>query len=181
MTDLWTPDDSTLRLWLRLTPGTAILVEKRDEFGDDGPIYPAVIAESPVPAPWIEVHATWTMKDIDVGGLPFRVGDAMREFFSPRHPFNAFAIISPGGDLRGWYANVTRPALCEERDGTLLVAWPDLFLDVVMFPDGTIANLDDDELAATGLPDRDPTLTRQILAARDELTRLLREGFFPVE
>ncbi|HWV24470.1 MAG TPA: DUF402 domain-containing protein [Thermomicrobiales bacterium] len=179
MTDLWTPDESTLQLWPRLVPGTEILVEKRKENGNDGPIYPAVVVNSTIPAPWIEVQATWTMKTVDVGWLRFEIGDTLREFFSPCHPFNAFAVFSPQGEFRGWYANVTRPALCEERDDALLVAWPDLILDVVMLPDGTIANLDEDELAESGLPDGDPALTRQLFAARDELTCLLREGFFP--
>ncbi len=179
MVDLWTPDESTRRLWPKLIPGTAVLVEKRDEFGDNGPTYPAVVAESPVPEPWVEIHATWTMKDINVGGVPFRVGDTMREFFSPRHPYNAFAIVSPGGELRGWYCNVTRPAKCEDHGGTLLIAWPDLILDAIMQPDGTITNLDEDELAESGLPDRNPNLALQIFGARDELTRLLKEGFFP--
>lgn len=180
MTDLWTPDASTLGLWPSLTPGTGILVEKRDEFGDDGPIYPAVVARTTAPAPWIEVHATWTLKDIHIDGLAMIVGDEMREFFSPRHPYNAFVVISPEGELRGWYGNITRPTRCENRDGQLIIAWPDLILDVIALSDGTIFTRDEDELAETGLPDRDPELTRQIFAARDELSQLLRDGFFPV-
>lgn len=176
---LWQPDLATLELWPTLLPGDSILVEKRNEFATNGPVYPAVIVESAMPEPWIEVRATWTTSDIDVAGLPFLKGDELREFFSPRHPFNAFAIYSPDGELRGWYANVTRPTRCERRQNQLLIAWPDLILDLAMLPDGSISALDEDELEDSGLARSHPELRHQIIAARDELRRLLVEGFFP--
>ena len=43
----------------------------------------------------------------------------------------------------------------------------------------TVSGRDDDELAASGLPERDPDLTRQMIDAREVLRRLLREGYFP--
>lgn len=178
---LWQPDLPTLQLWPLLTPHSEILVEKRNELGKDGPVYPATVVESPIPAPWIEVRATWTLGNIDVSGLRFEIGDELREFFSPRHPFNAFAVYSPEGAFRGWYGNVTRPARCEQRNGGVLVAWPDLVLDLVMLPDGTTLDRDDDELASSGLPDREPDLTTQIIEAREELRRLLQSGFFPLK
>jgi len=177
--ELWQPDLATLELWSDLTPGSTILVEKRNEFATNGPIYPAVVVESTIPEPWIEVQAEWTTADVDVAGLPFVKGDELREFFSPRHPFNAFAIYAPDGYLRGWYANVTRPARCERHEGSFLIAWPDLILDLVMLPDGSISALDEDELEDSGLAKSNPELRHQIIAARDELRRLLLEGFFP--
>lgn len=177
---LWLPDLSTLALWPELTPGTKILVEKQNEFSGDGPIYPALIMESTVGEPWIEVRATWTMDDVDVSGLQFQDGDELREFFSPRHPFNAFAVYSPDGPFKGWYANVTRPARCKHRDEALVVAWPDLILDLVMLPDGTIIDVDDEEFTTSGLPEHAPNLASQIVDARNELRRLLTGGFFPV-
>lgn len=176
---LWQPDPGTLSVWSELTRGREILVEKRNEFGEDGPVYPGIIAESAVPEPWIEVKATWTLGQVDVEGLRFESGDELREFFSARHPFNAFAVYSSDGNLRGWYANVTRPARCERRDDTLLVAWSDLMLDLVMLTDGTMVDLDDDELAESGLSQREPELTRQMLDARETLRRMLGTGFFP--
>ena len=176
---LWLPDVATLELWPELTPGTEILVEKRDEFSGDGPVYPALIVETSIGEPWIEVRATWLSGRVDVSGLQFHDGDELREFFSPHHPFNAFALYSPDSRLKGWYANVTRPARCERRNDTLVVAWPDLILDLVMLPDRTVIEIDDEELAASGLPERDPNLTGQIVDARNELRRLLQDGFFP--
>jgi L-amino acid N-acyltransferase YncA len=176
---LWQPDLSTLQLWPELKPGREVLIEKCNEFGKDGPIYPGMIIESSIPEPWIEVRARWTLGRVQVGGLRFEIDDELREFFSPRHPFNAFAVYSPQGELRGWYGNVTRPARCERRDSTLLVAWPDMMLDLVMLPDGTSVDLDDDELTGSGFPQREPDISRQMLDARETLRRLLRERFFP--
>lgn len=177
---LWQSDLPTLQLWPELTPGLEVLIEKRNEFGKDGPIYPGTIIESSVPEPWIEVRATWTLGQVQVSGLRFEIDDELREFFSPRHPFNAFAVYSPKGELRGWYGNVTRPARCERRDGTLLVAWPDMMLDLVMLPDGTSVDLDDDELTESRFPQREPDMTRQMFDARETLRGLLHEGFFPI-
>lgn len=176
---LWQPELSTLQLWPELIPGRGILIEKRNEFGKDGPLYLGVIVESPIADPWIEVRATWTLGQVDVGGLRFENGDELREFFSPQHPFNAFAVYSPNHELRGWYGNITRPARCERRDDTLLVAWPDMMLDLIMLPDGTFIDLDDDELTESGLRQSQPDLARQMIDARETLKHLLRDRFFP--
>ena len=49
-------------------------------------------------------------------GSRFLPGDRLREWFSPRFPFNAFAVCSPTGQLRGWYANVTYPGSPRRRN-----------------------------------------------------------------
>jgi hypothetical protein len=74
---------------------------------------------------------------------------------------------------------VTRTARLTREEDTLVLTWPDLVLDLVMLPDGTKIPLDDEELAASSFPDREPDLTRQMIAARDELRRLLESGYFP--
>ncbi|HVL22451.1 MAG TPA: DUF402 domain-containing protein, partial [Thermomicrobiales bacterium] len=123
--------------------------------------------------------AYWEHGRYDIHGLVFENGDEVREFFSPLHPFNAFAVYAPDGAFKGWYANVTRPTLLNTSGDTPLVIWPDLFLDIVMLPNGTLIELDDDELAASGLPERDPALAAQIRDTRDHLRALLRQGFWP--
>jgi L-amino acid N-acyltransferase YncA len=177
---LWQPDPATLPLWPRLAPGMEIIVEKQPWESGRSPVgYDAEIVESTIPAPWIEVRATWTMKDIELADLPFRIGDELREFFSPRHPFNVFAVYTPGGELRGWYGNVTRTTRLREGNGRLVLTWPDLVLDVVMLADGTVTLLDEDEIEASGFSTTAPWLVEQMLTARDQLLRLVRSGFFP--
>lgn len=177
---LWQPELPTLDLWPELTPGTRVLVEKLP-WEPDRPIvrYEGEIMTSSLPAPWVEVRAEWTLRDIDIAGLAFRVGDELREFFSPRHPFNAFAVYAPDGTLRGWYGNVTRPARLRRDDHGLVLTWPDLVLDVVVLPDGTVIDLDEEELAESGMRESQPEIAAQMIAARDQLREMLVEGFFP--
>jgi L-amino acid N-acyltransferase YncA len=177
---LWQPDPETLDLWDTLSPGTDLVIEKRPWESDRSPIrYEATLVASAIESPWIEARAEWTMDTTDAFGLVFEKGSELREFFSPRHPFNVFGVYAPDGDFRGWYGNVTWPARAEREGETLILAWPDLVLDLVMLPDGSTIMLDDDELDASGLRESSPRIVDQMIAARDELKRLLKTGFFP--
>lgn len=177
---LWQPDLDALGLWGHFTPGTSITIEKQPWEHDRPPLrYDAVVLDSSVASPWIETQAHWTMKTVDVSGLLFEPGSELREFFSPRHPFNVFGVYAPDGDFRGWYGNVTWPSRAYRDGGGLVLAWPDLVLDLVMLPNGTVVLLDDDEVEASGLPKSSPWIIDQMIAAREELRRLLENGFFP--
>jgi len=178
---LWQPDEVSIAAWPMLVPGVDVMVQKRKPGEQDGPSYPGTVVASPLGGPWIEVRATWTLWEVTFHGLAFDPGDEIREFFSPLHPFNAFAVYGTDGAFKGWYGNVTRPALLQTSGERPRIIWPDLVLDIVMLPNGVLIELDDDELAASSLPERDPALTAQIFEARDELRRLLRQGFFPTK
>ncbi len=93
------------------------------------------------------------------------------EWFSPRHPFNAFAVFSPEERFKGWYANVTHPARLDVAADPPVLIWHDLFLDLVGLPDGSFTLRDDDELLASGLANADPELHARILEAQSELIR----------
>lgn len=177
---LWQPNPDTLIVWPYLAPGDHITVEKLPWEDDRAPLrYPATVLPSRAPEPWVEVRAQWTLAPVDVAGLHFEPGDEVREFFSPRHPFNVFGVHAPDGTFRGWYGNVTRTARLAREEDTLVLTWPDLMLDLVMLPDGSVTLLDDDELDASPLLSRETDLARQIVEARNELRRLLDSGFFP--
>ncbi|MGC5412644.1 DUF402 domain-containing protein, partial [Streptomyces sp. DT225] len=82
-------------------------------------------------------------------------------------------VRSGSGELKGWYCDVTRPAVL--RDGELVVE--DLDLDLWVSADRTeILRLDEDEFAASGLAGRDPEAAKAAAAALDELERLARSG-----
>lgn len=149
--------------------GTSITIVKRAPDGSETTRYSGRVVPTSAPSPWIEVEATWTHAAVDVSGLFFEPGDTLREFFSPIHPFNAFALFSPPGALKGWYGNVTFPAFLigDAPDATLV--WHDLYLDVVILADGSVCLLDDDELAASGVPESRPRFARAIGAARRDL------------
>lgn len=178
---LWQPDVERLPLWDELRPGLEILIEKGFPEPNREPVhYNGTVMERSVSSPWIEIRSVWTLDSADVSGLLFERGGELREFFSPRHPFNVFAVYDVAGAFRGWYGNVTWPARAYRDDHRLVLLWPDLILDLVLLPDGTLTLLDDDELKESGLGDTSPWLVEQMVVARDELLRLLQNGFFPI-
>lgn len=165
--------------WPALPPGTPVEVIKRAPEGAVVATYPATVIATEAPPPWVALAATWTHGDVDLDGLRFVPGDRLVEYFSPRDPYNAFVVFAPDGALRGWYANVTYPAALERRDGRLTLTWHDLYVDLVMLPDGRTTIRDEDELAASGLATRDPALHAAILAVRDRLRDLAARRAFP--
>jgi hypothetical protein len=159
-------------LWQHLEPGQEIQVVKLDPAGKEAARYPAVVEARAQEDDWVALRAIWTYQRVEIDGLIFEPGDELIEWFSPLLPFNAFAVISPAGALRGWYANVTYPAYLEPEAGHLLTLfWHDLFLDLVGSPDNTFVTRDEDELAESGLEGRNPRLHHEILAAANELIR----------
>lgn len=162
--------------WTSLLPGAALTVAKYNPAGELVTIYPGSVLAHTGPPEWCKISATWTRPRIELDGLAFVPGDLLIEYFSARHWFNLFAVHAPGGGLRGWYGNVTRPTTL---DKPLTLCWHDLYVDVIALPGGTIVVRDEDELIQSGLPVSDPSLTRMIYDARDELLDLLTAGKFP--
>ncbi len=162
------PDAQT---WPELADGAALTVVKLAPDGSEVTRYPgAVMADTGI-GPWLRVAARWTNRRVDLDGLSFVPGDALIEFFSPIEPFNAFAVYTPDGGLRGWYANVTYPATLDLTTTPPTLIWHDLYLDVVALPGGSVTVRDEDELAEAGLEGSDPARHRAILAAKDEILR----------
>jgi hypothetical protein len=108
-----------------------------------------------------------------IDGLEFLTGDELLEWFSPQCPFNAFAVYSDGGELRGWYANVTFPSYLQNsnpgaNDAATLI-WHDLYLDLIGLPDGSYVIRDREELDEADISLKDPALCQMILDASEEL------------
>lgn len=169
----WYPDPATLARIGRITPGTRITIVKRRPDGSEATRYPGTVTKTQAPAPWFEIEAVWSETTVRVPGLTFEPGDVLREFYSPVHPFNAFAIATTDGAHKGWYGNVTCPAfILDDPEPTLV--WHDLYLDVVIRADATVHPLDDDELDAAPAPFSDPPLHRAIHAARKDLIAFIQ-------
>jgi predicted RNA-binding protein associated with RNAse of E/G family len=167
--------------WEDIPPGTPFEVVKRAPDGAVAATYSATSIVTAAPAPWIALAAVWTHGFVDLDGLRFVPGDHLVEYFSPSDPYNAFVVHAPDGALRGWYANVTYPAALERRDDRLTLTWHDLYVDLVMLPDGRTTIRDEDELADSHLATRDPELHAAILAARDRLIDLAKRRAFPFD
>ena len=156
--------------WCALAPGARLVIVKLSPDGSEAARYPGEVVAADRDG-WYVVRATWAYRTIELDGLSFHAGDEMHEWFSPEHPFNAFAVYGPDGSLKGWYANVTYPARLDDAVAPPHVIWHDLYVDLVGLPDGTFTVRDDDELAASALSAREPSLHRAIVSAREELVK----------
>ncbi len=160
---------ATTDAWSVLGPRTLLSVIKLAPDGSEAAQYPGEVVAGIDDDGWIVVSARWAHGTMELDGLEFRAGDQLLEWFSPRHPVNAFAVLSPEGLLKGWYANVTRPAQLDLSTDPPGLFWHDLYVDLVGLPDKTFTIRDDDELWASGLHDLDPELYETIQRARREL------------
>jgi PncC family amidohydrolase len=89
------------------------------------------------------VSAPWTFDEIALGYIRFAPGDIFTETFYFDRWYNVFEIHQCDMHVKGWYANVTRPArLCGDD-----LDWDDLALDAWMSADGRLMVLDEDEFA----------------------------------
>ena len=156
--------------WPSLLPGAELTILKLAPDGSEAARYQGEVADRRRDS-WLPVIATWTNRTIDVGRLSFCPGDKLLEWFSPHHPFNAFAVFSSADRLKGWYANVTHPARLDGTQVPPVLTWHDLFLDLVGLVDGTFTVHDEDELVASGLSHTEPELYARILEAQSELIR----------
>ncbi|WP_159325531.1 DUF402 domain-containing protein [Streptomyces tendae] len=123
----------------------------------------------------LAVRAPWAGDGVrDFGFVRFEAGDVFTEYYWRDRWYSVKEVRTAAGVLKGWYCDVTRPAVLT---GTELVV-EDLDLDLWRSADGTdVRRLDEDEFAESGLADRDPGAAAAV-AALDELERLaLRGGF----
>ncbi|MBA3451277.1 MAG: DUF402 domain-containing protein [Chloroflexia bacterium] len=172
-------DRASRRGWGRLTPGTTVTVIKQTPAGDEAARYPGEVIARVERESWVIVHATWTHRVIELDGLTFRPGDDLFEWFSPEHPFNAFAIHTADGLCKGWYANVTFPASIDVERHPPRLYWRDLYIDLVGLPDKSFVIRDEDELQDSGLAQSDPSLHARVLIAQDEIVSRFQRGVAP--
>lgn len=132
------------------------------------------VVEVAAPEGWIAARADWTYSRVDVGPFAFEPGDVLLEYFALDRPYNAFATFR-NEEFIGWYCNVTYPARLTDRE----IIWHDLWVDVLVTPDGSVLVLDEDELQEAGVAERDPALHAMIVDARDELLDMVIRQVYP--
>jgi protein associated with RNAse G/E len=110
----------------------------------------------------VTVEATFTRTDrLDLGYTVFERGDRFIEHFFNDRWYNIYEIHGVNtGACRGWYCNITRPALIEAAQVTQV----DLALDVWVDADGRARVLDEDEFAALPLGEDEREAARHALA-----------------
>ena len=124
----------------------------------------------------IAVRAPWAGDGVrDFGFVRFEPGNVFTEYYWRDRWYAVKEVRDARGGLKGWYCDITRPAV---RSGRELVV-EDLDLDLWRSADGTaVVRLDEDEFADSGLPTTDPEAAAAALAALDELEVLAKEGGF---
>lgn len=118
----------------------------------------------------ILVEAYFNRSDFLFHGILLKENDRFIEkYFSDRW-YNIFEIHDRDDDqLKGWYCNVTKPALFKPNR----IEYIDLALDVLVYPNGKHLVLDEDEFIALGIDD---STRNQALKALDALTSLVETG-----
>ncbi|CAM5487354.1 hypothetical protein STENM223S_01485 [Streptomyces tendae] len=124
----------------------------------------------------LAVRAPWAGDGVrDFGFVRFEAGDVFTEYFWRDRWYAVKEVRTAAGVLKGWYCDITRPAVLT---GTELVV-EDLDLDLWRSADGTdVRRLDEDEFTESGLAGRDPEAAAAAVAALDELERLARGDEF---
>ncbi|MFB6635161.1 DUF402 domain-containing protein [Streptomyces sp. NPDC056362] len=134
--------------------------------------YPAeVLAEE---GTRLSVRAPWAAEGVrDFGFVRFEPGDVFVEHYWSDRWFTVKEVWAADGVLKGWYCDITRPAVIG-RSGVVV---EDLDLDLWVSADGSeVLRLDEDEFEASGLAASDPEAAARAVAALDELEALGRKG-----
>ncbi|WP_217141511.1 DUF402 domain-containing protein [Streptomyces sp. AC627_RSS907] len=124
----------------------------------------------------VAVRAPWAGDGVrNFGFVRFEAGDVFTEYYWRDRWYSVKEVRTAAGALKGWYCDITRPAVLT---GSELVV-EDLDLDLWRSADGTdVRRLDEDEFAESGLTERDPEAAAAAVAALDELERLARGDDF---
>ncbi|MFE3584183.1 DUF402 domain-containing protein [Streptomyces vinaceus] len=120
----------------------------------------------------ISVRAPWAADGVrDFGFVRFEPGDVFTEHFWRTRWYAVKEVRTGEGVLKGWYCDITRPAVV--RAGEVLVE--DLDLDLWVSADGeSVLRLDEDEFAASGLARSDPEAAAEAVRALDALAARAR-------
>jgi len=111
----------------------------------------------------ITVEAFFNRDDMPFQEIILKRNDRFVETFYTDKWYNIFAIYDrDDGQLKGWYCNITKPAVIDED----FVAYVDLALDLWVSADGTRKVLDEDELEELGL---DEIMKQKVFAGLRDL------------
>jgi protein associated with RNAse G/E len=111
----------------------------------------------------------------EVGEIRFMRGDRFIEHYYPGRGYAIWRIEQPDGLVKGWYCNISTPV--EEHDGTL--SFRDLLLDLLIYPDGRMVELDRDEFEVAQAEGLDAAEARAAEAALAEVREMARIGAPP--
>lgn len=114
------------------------------------------------------VEAYFNHSDLPIHGITLRENDRFVERYYDNRWYNILEAHDREDDhLKGWYCNVSRPA--RFSDGQ--IAYVDLALDLLVYPDDQFVVLDEDEFTALAL---NAETREEALAGLDALIALVQ-------
>jgi|SRR5690349_10270870 len=118
----------------------------------------------------IVLEALFDRADMPFMDVIFRTGDRFVEYYFSDRWYNIFVIYDrDDGKIKGWYCNISKPAVFEDA----VVSYVDLALDLWVSTDGKQTVLDEDEFETLGL---DEELRMSALKGLDELKGLFKNN-----
>jgi protein associated with RNAse G/E len=108
----------------------------------------------------IKIEAFFDRDDTKFEGIILKRGDRFIETFFNNRWYNIFKIHDQNsGLLKCWYCNIGYPAVITDNS----IAYRDLALDLLVYPDGRQKVLDQDEFSGLDLSPDDQIAARQAL------------------
>ena len=148
-----------------------VIVYKTDADGQPVLQYSGEVLERTTTS--ITLQATFRRGPLEVEGLALNPGDRFVEHFYADRWYNVFEVYDgESGELKGWYCNITRPAVI----GRESVSADDLALDLVVPSKNGAVLVDVDEFEALSLNSGERAAA---LGAVAQLRALAREGKLP--
>lgn len=162
---------------VRLQVGDAVVVRKL-EYGTERTViaWSGTVVERT--GDTIAVRAIFAPKRPDpivVDGVPFCAGDIFTEYYFLDRWYNIFHIADGSGQSKGWYCNVTCPAVFDDEG----IGFVDMALDLFVHPEGRFTVLDEDEFACASEQLYRPEDAAQARVGLDQLIRLAVDGLLP--
>ena len=142
-----------------MKPGDPVTVIKRDPFLRETFRYDGHVLR--VRPRTVLLEARFNREDLPFQGILLKRGDRFLETYYSDRWYNIFEIHDrDDGALKGWYCNVTRPAVFEKDR----VIFDDLALDLWVSAQGRQTVLDEDEYQALALRPADQAGALRALA-----------------
>jgi protein associated with RNAse G/E len=154
-------------------PLSRITIRKYLYDGSPSYVWEGSVVESDAEPVVVEAYFQHARRDL--GYVVFERGDVFVEFYYLTRWYNVFQIYSADGHLKGWYCNITKPAIIADHE----LHFVDLALDLFAHPDGRSLPLDVDEFEEQAASLYLPEDTAQARSAFDELQRLHRTHQLP--
>src|SRR5215211_1720637 len=125
-----------------------ITVQKKDLAGEAKYVYEGVVLSRDEHS--IVLEALFDRADMPFIDVVFKTGDRFVEYYFTDRWYNIFTVHDrDDGNVKGWYCNVSKPAVFEED----IVSYVDLALDLWVSTDGKQTVLDVDEFEGLNLND----------------------------